>query len=80
VHMASMGFPVVSVEPVQQHVDTIRGSINVNPAFQIELHHVGISSEDRCVNVLCCVVLCLVFMDYVSSTPWSRSTLLHAGV
>jgi hypothetical protein len=31
VHMASLGFPVISVEPVQQHVDTIRGTIDINP-------------------------------------------------
>lgn len=47
VHMASLGFPVVSVEPVQQHVDTIQGSIAINPSFQIELHHAGLSSVER---------------------------------
>lgn len=45
--MAALGFPVVSVEPVQQHVDTIRGSIEINPSFHIDLHHIGLSSEDR---------------------------------
>lgn len=47
VHMAALGFPVVSVEPVQEHVNTIRGSIEINPSFNIELHHIGLSSEDR---------------------------------
>jgi FkbM family methyltransferase len=47
VHMAALGFPVVSVEPVQQHVDTIRGSIDINPSFHIDLHHIGLSSEDK---------------------------------
>lgn len=46
-HMAALGFPVVSVEPVQEHVNTIRGSIEINPSFNIELHHIGLSSEDR---------------------------------
>lgn len=45
--MAALGFPVVSVEPVQQHVDTIQGSIEINPSFHIDLHHIGLSSEDR---------------------------------
>ena len=50
VHMAALGFPVVSVEPVQQHVDTIRGSIDSNPSFHIDLHHIGLSSEDRLIR------------------------------
>lgn len=50
VHMASLGFPVISVEPVKQHVDTIRGSIEINPSFHIELHHVGIASMDRTIR------------------------------
>ena len=48
--MAALGFPVVSVEPVQQHVDTIRGSIDINPSFHIDLHHIGLSSEDRSIR------------------------------
>jgi FkbM family methyltransferase len=45
--MAGLGFPVIAVEPVQQHVDTIQGSIDINPAFQLELHHNGISSVSK---------------------------------
>lgn len=45
--MAALGFPVVSVEPVQEHIDTIQGSIEINPSFHIDLHHVGLSSQDR---------------------------------
>ncbi len=48
--MASLGFPVVSVEPVQQHVDTIRGSKEVNPAFHIDLQHIGLSSVDKAIR------------------------------
>ena len=44
VHMAALGFPVISIEPVQQHVDTIIGSMNINPSFHIDLHHIGMSS------------------------------------
>jgi FkbM family methyltransferase len=51
VHMAAMGFPVISVEPVQQHVDTIQGSIDINPSFHIDLQHCGLSTEERVLNV-----------------------------
>lgn len=50
VHMASMGFPVISVEPVQQHVDTIRGSKAINPTFHIDLQHIGMSSVDKSIH------------------------------
>jgi hypothetical protein len=45
--MASMGFPVISVEPVQQHIDTIKGSMAINPSFQIDLYHNGLAIEER---------------------------------
>ena len=50
VHMASLGFPVVAAEPVQEHVDTIRGSIDINPAFRIDLHHVGIAVDEKVIR------------------------------
>jgi FkbM family methyltransferase len=49
--MAALGFPVISVEPVQQHVNTIQGSININPSFHIELQHIGMSSTLKNVKV-----------------------------
>lgn len=51
VHMAALGFPVISVEPVKEHVLTIQGSKDINPSFHIELHHIGISSIDRTLKV-----------------------------
>jgi FkbM family methyltransferase len=48
--MAALGFPVISVEPVQQHVDTIKGSAEINPSFHIDLQHVGLSSSDRIIH------------------------------
>lgn len=51
VHMAGLGFPVIAIEPVPQHVETIRGSIEINPSFNIELLHMGISSVDKKMNV-----------------------------
>lgn len=48
--MASLGFPVILAEPVQQHVDTIRGSKDINPAFHIDLQHIGISSVDKSIK------------------------------
>lgn len=50
VHMAALGLPVVAVEPVQQHVDTIQGTIDINPSFLIELHHAGISSDAKTIR------------------------------
>ena len=50
VHLASLGFPVIAVEPVKQHVNTIKGSIIINPTFHIDLQHVGLSSEDRVIK------------------------------
>ena len=48
VAIAALGFPVVSAEPVQEHVDTIQGSMALNPSFHIELHHIGIAvAEDK---------------------------------
>ena len=48
--MASLGFPVISVEPVQQHVDAIRGSKALNPTFHIDLQHIGMSSVDKSIH------------------------------
>ena len=50
VHLASLGFPVIAVEPVRQHVNTIKGSIIINPTFHIDVQHVGLSSEDRVIK------------------------------
>jgi len=47
VHMASLGFPVISVEPVEEHMKAIRGSMTLNPSFRIEPHHIGLSSTER---------------------------------
>ena len=48
--MASLGFSVILAEPVQQHVDTIRGSKDINPAFHIDLQHIVISSVDKSIK------------------------------
>lgn len=47
VAIAALGFPVVSAEPVQEHVNTIRGTMALNPSFHIELNHIGISVADK---------------------------------
>lgn len=51
VAIASLGFPVVSAEPVQQHIDTIKGTMALNPSFHIELNHIGISVNDKKIKV-----------------------------
>jgi FkbM family methyltransferase len=48
--MAALGLPVIAVEPVREHVDTILGSISINPSFQIELHYAGISSDQKVIR------------------------------
>ena len=51
VHMAGLGFPVISVEPVVEHVNTILGSIAINPAFHLEVFHLGISGVEKTLKV-----------------------------
>jgi hypothetical protein len=41
---------VIAVEPVKQHVNTIKGSIIINPTFHIDVQHVGLSNEDRVIK------------------------------
>jgi FkbM family methyltransferase len=48
--MASLGFPTIAVEPVQEHVDTIQGSIDINPSFHIDLQHIGLAPEEKTIK------------------------------
>lgn len=50
VAIASLGFPVIAAEPVQQHVETIRGTMALNPSFHIDLNHIGIAVAERKIN------------------------------
>lgn len=50
VTIASLGLHVVSVEPVINHVQTILGSMAINPSFHIELHHAGVSHDTRIIQ------------------------------
>jgi FkbM family methyltransferase len=47
VHMAALGFPVISVEPVIEHVNTILGTMSLNPSFHMDVFRMGISSSER---------------------------------
>jgi len=51
VHMAALGFPVISAEPVIEHVLTIQGSKDINPSFLIDVQHIGIASGDKVLRV-----------------------------
>lgn len=51
IHVAALGFPVVSIEPVPQHVDTIKGSQAISPYLNIALFHLGISSKSKLIQV-----------------------------
>lgn len=46
-HIASLGYPVIAVEPVVEHMKAIQGTMAINPSFHIEPHRIGISSTDR---------------------------------
>ena len=46
-HIASFGFPVISIDPVPEHINIIQGTLDINPSFHIQLHHMGISSQSR---------------------------------
>ena len=50
-HIAALGFPVLAVEPVPQHVKTIQGTINLNPSFHIDVREIGMSSVEKVMNV-----------------------------
>lgn len=41
---------VTIVEPVIQHVATIQGSVDINPAFRIDLQHIGMASGPRLIR------------------------------
>jgi len=38
------------VEPVIQHVQTIQGSADINPAFRIDVQHIGMASAQRTIK------------------------------
>lgn len=38
------------VEPVVQHVQTIQGSADINPAFRIDVQHIGMASAQRTIK------------------------------
>lgn len=46
VHMASLGFPVVALDPMPEHIGAIRRTAQMNPTFDIETHQVGVSDVD----------------------------------
>jgi FkbM family methyltransferase len=46
-HLAALGLPVISVEPVNEHVSIMMGTLQYNPAFNVELYHGAISTVTR---------------------------------
>ncbi len=38
------------MEPVIQHVATIQGSMEINPAFRIDLQHIGMAAAPRTIH------------------------------
>jgi FkbM family methyltransferase len=49
-HMASLGLPVLSVEPVAEHVQIIMGSLFTNPSFHVDLYHGLVSSSTKTIK------------------------------
>lgn len=49
-HIAALGFPTITVDPVPQHIATIKETMKLNPSFRIEPHQVGISSVNKSIR------------------------------
>lgn len=49
-HIAALGFPTITVDPVPQHIDTIKETMKLNPSFRIEPYRVGISSVSKSIR------------------------------
>eukprot|EP01031_Cornospumella_fuschlensis_P044339 gene44339-54222_t len=41
-HLAALGYPVIAIEPVPEHISIITGSMQMNPAFAVNLFRGGI--------------------------------------
>lgn len=46
-HLAALGYPVIAVEPVPEHIGIITGSMQMNPSFAVNLFRGGIAHEDK---------------------------------
>ena len=44
-HIASLGFPTISIDPLLQHIELIRSTSIMNPSFNIEAYHGGIARK-----------------------------------
>ena len=44
-HIASLGFPTLSIDPLIQHIELIRSTTIMNPSFPIEAYHGGIARK-----------------------------------
>jgi FkbM family methyltransferase len=63
--MGALGYPVIAIEPVPEHISIIEGSLQMNPAFNINLFQGGVSHIDR--NIL-------ATLDHESSN-WGNSRI-----
>jgi hypothetical protein len=67
VGIAALGFPVIAAEPVQEHVNTIRGTMALNPSFHIELFHIGIAVAERKIKANFGHGIILIFLTHHAS-------------
>lgn len=49
-HLAALGLPVISVEPLPGHVAIMMGTLQYNPAFNVELYHGAVSTVTRTIH------------------------------
>lgn len=45
--IAALGYPVISFEPVPEHIAIMQGTLAMNPLFSVTIHQGGVSYEDR---------------------------------
>jgi len=44
-HMASLGFPVVAIDPLDQHIQTMHATLDINPAMTVDVFYGGIAPQ-----------------------------------
>ena len=69
-HMAFLGFPVVSVDPVWDHVEIMKLTHQLNPSFRIDIFHGLVAYPNR-------VVKAKIFHR---AKDWGSTTIEEIGV
>jgi FkbM family methyltransferase len=64
-HLAALGLNVISIEPIEEHLKIINGSLTLNPSFKVDAIFGGISTENRKMKA----------QLYQQATNWGNSAL-----